>query len=41
MDTTHKLVADLSTDLDVVGVEIQEVKRKVRKTLREKTILEA
>jgi hypothetical protein len=35
------LVAALSTDLDGAGAEIQEVKRKLRKTLREKVILEA
>jgi hypothetical protein len=40
-DTTHELVAALSTDVDAVGLEIQEVKRKLRKMLREKTILEA
>jgi hypothetical protein len=33
MDTTQELVAALST-------EIQEVKRKLRKTIREKAILE-
>jgi hypothetical protein len=41
MDTTQELVAALSTDLDAAGSEIQEVKRKLRKTLREKAILEA
>jgi hypothetical protein len=41
MDTTQELVAALSTDLDAAGAEIQEVKRKRRKTLREKVILEA
>jgi hypothetical protein len=41
MDTMQELVAALSTDLDAVGAEIQEVKRKLRKTLREKAILEA
>jgi hypothetical protein len=41
MDTTQELVAALSTDLDVAGAEIQEVKRKLSKALREKTILEA
>jgi hypothetical protein len=35
------LVAALSTDLDAAGAEIQEVKRKLRKTLRKKAILEA
>jgi hypothetical protein len=35
------LVAALSTDLDAAGVEIQEVKRKLMKTIREKAILEA
>jgi hypothetical protein len=35
------LVAALSTDLDAIGTEIQEVKRKLRKTIREKAILEA
>jgi hypothetical protein len=35
------LVATLSTDLDTAGSEIQEVERKLRKTLREKAILEA
>jgi hypothetical protein len=41
MDTTQELVAALSTDLDAAGAEIQEVKRKLRKTIREKAILEA
>jgi hypothetical protein len=41
MDTTQELVAVLSTDLDAAGVEIQEVKRKLRKMIREKAILEA
>ena len=41
MDTTQELVAALNTDLDAAGVEIQEVKRKLQKTLREKAILEA
>ncbi|RLM99546.1 hypothetical protein C2845_PM06G31190 [Panicum miliaceum] len=41
MDTTQELVTALSTDLDTVGSEIQEVKRKLRKMLREKAILEA
>jgi hypothetical protein len=41
MDTTHELVATLRTDSDAVGLEIQEVKRKLRNTLREKAILEA
>jgi hypothetical protein len=41
MDTTQELVATLSTDLDAAGAEIQEVKGKLRKTLREKAILEA
>jgi hypothetical protein len=41
MDTTHELVAALSTDLDAAGVEIQEVKWKLRKMIREKAILEA
>jgi hypothetical protein len=41
MDTMQELVAALSTDLDAAGVEIQEVKRKLRKTLKEKAILEA
>jgi hypothetical protein len=41
MDTTHELVAALTTNLDATGSEIQEVKRKLRKTLREKAILEA
>jgi hypothetical protein len=35
------LVTGLSTDLDAVVVDIQEVKRKLRKTPREKAILEA
>jgi hypothetical protein len=35
------LVAALSIDLDVAGAEIQEVKRKLMKTIREKAILEA
>jgi hypothetical protein len=41
MDTTQELVTALSTDLDTVGAEIQEVKRKLIKTIREKAILEA
>ena len=41
MDTTQELVAALNTDLDAAGAEIQEVKRKLQKTLREKAILEA
>jgi hypothetical protein len=41
MDTTQELVATLSTDLDATGAEIQEVKRKLRKMIREKAILEA
>jgi hypothetical protein len=41
MDTTQELVAALSTDLDAVGAEIHEVKRKLMKTIREKAILEA
>jgi hypothetical protein len=41
MDTTQELVATLNTDLDAAGVEIQEVKRKLRKIIREKAILEA
>jgi hypothetical protein len=35
------LVAALSTDLDAARAEIQEVKRKRRKTIMEKAILEA
>jgi hypothetical protein len=35
------LVAALSTNLDAAGAEIQEVKRTLRKMLREKAILEA
>ena len=41
MDTIQELVAALNTDLDAAGVEIQEVKRKLQKTLQEKAILEA
>jgi hypothetical protein len=41
MDTTQKLVAALSTDLDAAGAEIQEVKKKLMKTIRKKAILEA
>ena len=41
MDTTQELVATLNTDLDAAGAEIQEVKRKLQKMLREKAILEA
>jgi hypothetical protein len=41
MDTTQELAAALNTDLDSAGSEIQEVKEKLRKTLREKAILEA
>jgi len=40
LDTTQELVAALNTDLDAAGVEIQEVKRKLQKMLREKAILE-
>jgi hypothetical protein len=40
-DTTQELVATLSIDLDAAGAEILEVKRKLRKMLREKAILEA
>jgi hypothetical protein len=40
MDTTQELVVTLSTHLDAARAEIQEVKRKLRKTLREKAILE-
>ncbi|RLM54579.1 hypothetical protein C2845_PM10G11860 [Panicum miliaceum] len=41
MDTIQELVVVLSTDLDAAGAEIQEVKRKLRKTLKEKANLEA
>jgi hypothetical protein len=41
MDTMQELVPALSTDLDAAETEIQEVKRKLRKTIREKVILEA
>jgi hypothetical protein len=41
MDTTQQLVVALSTDLDAAGTEIQEVKRKLRKTIKEKAIIEA
>jgi hypothetical protein len=41
MDTTQELFTALSTDLDAAGAEIQKVKRKLRKTIREKAILEA
>ena len=41
MDTIQELVAALNTDLDAAGAEIQEVKRKLQKTLWEKVILEA
>jgi hypothetical protein len=41
MDTTQELVAALSTNLDAARAEIQEVKRMLRKTIREKAILEA
>jgi hypothetical protein len=41
MDTTRELDAALSTNLDAAESEIQEVKKKLRKTLREKAILEA
>jgi hypothetical protein len=41
MDTRQELVAALSTDLDAARAKIQEVKRKLRKTIREKAILEA
>jgi hypothetical protein len=35
------LVTALSTDLDATRAEIEEVKRKLMKTIREKAILEA
>jgi hypothetical protein len=41
MDTTQELVATLKTNLDAAGAEIQEVRWKLMKTIREKTILEA
>jgi hypothetical protein len=41
MDTTQELVATLSTDLDATGTEIQGVKKKLMRTIREKAILEA
>jgi hypothetical protein len=41
MDTIQELVAALSTDLDAAGAEIQEVKKKLIKTIRKKAILEA
>jgi hypothetical protein len=41
MDTTQELVAALSTDLDAARAKIQEVKKKLMKTIREKAILEA
>jgi hypothetical protein len=41
MDTMQELVAALSTDLDAAAIEIQEVKRKLMKTIKEKAILEA
>jgi hypothetical protein len=41
MDTTQELVTALSTDLDAARAEIQEVKKKLMKTIREKAILEA
>jgi hypothetical protein len=41
MDTMQELVATLSTNLDAAGAELQEVKRKLQKMLREKSILEA
>jgi hypothetical protein len=41
MDTTQELVAALSTDLDAAGTEIQEVKKKLMRTIREKAFLEA
>jgi hypothetical protein len=41
MDTMQELVAALNTHLDAAGAEIQEVKRKLRKMIREKAILEA
>jgi hypothetical protein len=40
MDTTQELVTALSMDLDAVEAEIQEVKRKLMKTIRGKAILE-
>jgi hypothetical protein len=41
IDIKQELVAALSTDLDAARAEIQEVKRKRRKTIMEKAILEA
>jgi hypothetical protein len=41
MDTTQELVAALSTDLDAAGTEIQEVKKKLMRAIRENAILEA
>jgi hypothetical protein len=41
VDTMQELVTALSTDLDAAGAEIQEVKRKLMKTIRGKAILEA
>jgi hypothetical protein len=41
MDTMQELVTALNTDLDAARAEIQEVKRKLMKTIREKAILEA
>jgi hypothetical protein len=37
----QELVTTLSTNLDAAGAKIQEVKRKLRKMIREKPILEA
>jgi hypothetical protein len=39
MDTVQELIAAPSTDLNAAGAEIEEVKRKLRKTIRKKAIL--
>jgi hypothetical protein len=41
MDITQELVTTLNIDLDATGIEIQDVKEKLRKTLIDKEILEA
>jgi hypothetical protein len=40
MDTTQELVAALGIDLDAARAEIQLVKKKLMKTIRENAILE-
>jgi len=41
MDVAQEMVAALSTDLDAVGVELDEVKDELRRLRRQCQILEA